>query len=119
MGISSVGNTKIVDDVNGKMSIGQEYDSSKSDYFQGYVWEVILYNYAISSTEYQTLLSSPGRPSSTCTFSQYANLDRTCGNCLPHAPPLDVWIVKFAVYVLMKGVAIALISPRIMRFLHY
>ena len=84
MDVSTVGNTKIVDDVNGKMSIGQEYDAnSRSDYFKGFVWEVVLYNYAISFTDYQTLLSSPGRPSSPCTFSQYANPDGTCGNCLP------------------------------------
>ena len=81
---------KMVDDINGQACIGQEYDNGpvKSDFFKGYIWQVTLYNYAISFTEYQAQVLGPAQPASatfplsTCGLTQYVKSDGTCGNCL-------------------------------------
>lgn len=79
---------KLMDNVNGHMSIWQEYDGyALSDFFKGYIWQVKLYNYAISLTEYQTEVFGPGQPASTsfqlsvCGQNQYITSTGACANC--------------------------------------
>lgn len=81
--------TKMVDDINGLACIGQEYDNgpNKSDFFKGWIWQVSLYNYAISYAEYQAQVLGPGQPASatftlsTCRVNQYISAG-ACVNCL-------------------------------------
>ena len=81
---------KMVDDINGQACIGQEYDSGpvKSDFFKGSIWQVTLYNYAISYTTYQAQVLGPGQPASatftlsTCGVNQYISAGGACVNCL-------------------------------------
>lgn len=83
--------TRLIVDINGVASIGQDYDPGfeKTDFFKGCIWQVTLYNYAISYQTYQDLILGPGQPASaaftlsTCSLNQYIDEEGNCANCLP------------------------------------
>lgn len=76
--------------IKGDASIGMEYDdgSKKTDFFKGYIWQVILYNYAISYETHQAQFLGSGKPASatftlsTCALNQYIDEGGNCFYCL-------------------------------------